>query len=145
MNCFYMNNPKILICENNFVHFKYDHIQKILFVTVKPTIPTDKEWAFVKNTIKDYYEVAIKTKQKFSMMMDIRKLTNLHWEKYEDYRTFFNNLRSKTAICINGTAIITESLFIRAALNAFFAIYTAERPVSFVESIEAGKTFFQSI
>ena len=140
-----MSNLNILICENNFVHFKYDHIQKILFVTVKPNMPTDEEWKFVKDTIKDYYDVAIKTDQKFSMMMDIRNLPNLHWEKYEDYRTFFNDLRSKTAICIHGTAIITKMLFVRAALNAFFAIYTAERPVSFVDTIEGGKSFFLSI
>ena len=77
--------------------------------------------------------------------MDIRQLTTLHWSKYEDYRSFFNDLRSKTSICIHGTAIITETLFIRAALNAFFAIYTAERPVSFIDSIAAGELFFQSI
>lgn len=140
-----MSCPDILICENNFIHFKYDHIQKILFVTAKPNTPTDEEWEFVKNTIREYYDVAIKTNQKFSMLMDIRKLPNLHWSKYEDYRSFFNDLRSKTAICIHGTAIITETLFIRAALNVFFSIYTAERPVSFVDTPAGGIQFFQSI
>jgi len=140
-----MSTPDILICENNFIHFKYDHIKKILFVTAKPNEPTDEEWEFVKDTIREYYDVAIKTNQKFSMLMDIRQLTTLHWSKYEDYRSFFNDLRSKTAICIHGTAILNEMLFVRAALNAFFAIYTAERPVSFVDSIDAGELFFQSI
>ena len=140
-----MSCPDILICENNFIHFKYDHMQKILFVTAKPNEPTDEEWEFVKDTIREYYDVAIKTNQKFSMLMDIRKLPNLHWSKYEDYRSFFNDLRSKTAICIHGTAIITETLFIRAALNAFFVIYTPERPMSFVESLEGAKKFFKSI
>lgn len=140
-----MSTPDILICENNFIHFKYDHIKKILFVTAKPNEPTDEEWEFVKDTIREYYDVAIKTNQKFSMLMDIRQLTSLHWEKYEDYRSFFNDLRSKTAICIHGTAILNNMLFIRSALNAFFAIYTPERPVSFVDSIAAGELFFQTI
>lgn len=135
----------ILICENDFAHFKYDHLQKILFITIKAAIPSDKEWSEFKEILRNYYEVAIKSNQKFSMMIDLRNLTILPWDKYTDYTNFFNELRDKTKICIHATAIIVELAFVRATLNAFFLIYNAERPVSFVDSIDNGIEFFKSI
>lgn len=135
----------ILICETNFAHFKYNHLQKILFITIKATLPSDKDWSEFKDILRDYYDVAIKTNQKFSMMMDIRNLNTVPWEKYDDYKNFFNELREKTKICIHGTAIIVELLLVRSALNAFFVLYKAERPVSFVDSIDAGIDFLKNI
>ena len=135
----------ILICENDFAHFKYERLQKILFITIKAAIPSDKEWTVFKDILRNYYDVAIKTDQKFSMMIDLRNLTLLPWDKYNDYKNFFNELREKTKICIHGTALIVELTFVRAALNAFFLIYNAERPVSFVDTIDNGIDFLKDI
>ena len=140
-----MRTPQIIICENDFVHFKYDHTKKILFITPKGKEPTESEWKFLTTTIIEYYDTAICTNHKFSMLIDTTNINYVPLSLYDKFRIFFTNLRSKTEICINGTAIIAKLLVLRVALNAFFTIYTPARPVSFESSIEDSEKYLESI
>lgn len=127
--------------ENNFVHFKYEHTTRSLIITVKPIIPSDEEWSFAKITIQEFYDSALETNTVFGMVLDFRQLEMLPYTRYQDWADFFNQVKSDTAKCIYKTALISDSVFIRTALNAFFAIYTAVRPTTFVSSLEEALEF----
>ena len=133
-----------IVRENPFVHFEYDHQRRLLIGTVKPILPTDDEWTFAKTTIRSFYESALQTNTVFGMVLDFRELHMLPFSLYDDWATFFNEAKPDTARCVHKTAIVSDSVFIRTALNAFFTLYTAVRPTAFVSTVEEAVTFAQS-
>lgn len=133
-----------IVRENPFVHFEYDHERRLLIGTVKPILPTDEEWIFAKTTIRSFYDSALKTNTVFGMVLDFRELQMLPLSRYDDWATFFNNMKPDTAKCVHKTAIVSDSMFIRTALNAFFTLYTAVRPTTFVSTPEEAATFARS-
>lgn len=133
-----------IVRENPFVRFEYDHERRLLIGTVKPILPTDDEWIFAKTTIRSFYDSALKTNTVFGMVLDFRELQMLPLSRYDDWATFFNNMKPDTAKCVHKTAIVSDSMFIRTALNAFFTLYTAVRPTTFVSTPEEAATFARS-
>lgn len=133
-----------IVRENSFVRFEYDHDQRLLTGTVKPIVPTDDEWAFAKSTIREFYKSALETRTVFGMVLDFRELQLLPYTRYDDWATFFNEAKPDTARCVHKTALVSDSLFIRTALNAFFTIYTAVRPTTFVSTLEEAVAFARS-
>ena len=133
-----------IVRENPFVRFEYDHDQRLLVGTVKPIVPTDPEWDFAKTTIRSFYSSALETNTVFGLVLDFRELQLLPWARYDDWADFFNQAKPDTARCVYKTALVSDSMFIRTALNAFFSIYTAVRPMSFVSTPEEAFAFVQS-
>ena len=131
----------IVVRENAFVRFEYDHERRLLTGTVKPIVPSDEEWEFAKTSIRSFYESALQTKTVFGMVLDFRELHMLPMHRYDDWATFFNEERENTARCVHQTALISDSMFIRTALNLFFTLYTAVRPTSFVSTLEDAQLF----
>jgi hypothetical protein len=120
--------------ENDFVRFVYDHEQRLLLATVKPCVPTEDQWQFAKTAVNGFYTSALATETKFAIVLDFRQLQLLPISRYADWANFFNELKPKTAVCVHKTAIVTDSVFVRTALNAFFSLYTTVRPTSFVST-----------
>ena len=131
----------IVVRENAFVRFEYDPERRLLTGTVKPIVPTDEEWGFAKTSIRSFYDSALQTKTVFGMVLDFRELQMLPMHRYDDWATFFNEVRGDTAKCVHKTALISDSMFIRTALNLFFKIYTAVRPTTFVSTVEEAQVF----
>ena len=127
--------------ENEFVRFQYDHDKRLLLTTIKPTVPTDEEWQFAKTAVNGFYSSAIATETKFAIILDFRQLQLLPISRYTDWATFFNELKPQTAVCVLRTAIVTDSAFVRTALNAFFSLYTTVRPTSFVSTLAEAFSF----
>jgi hypothetical protein len=131
----------IVVRENAFVKFEYDHERRLLTGTVKPIIPSDEEWDFAKTSIRSFYDSALKTNTVFGMVLDFRELNMLPMHRYDDWAKFFNEAREDTARCVHQTALISDSMFIRTALNLFFTIYTAVRPTTFVSTPTEAQRF----
>jgi hypothetical protein len=134
----------IIVRENPFIRFEYDHARRLLVGTVKPIVPSDDEWAFAKTTIREFYNSALETNTVFGMVLDFRELKLLPWARYDDWADFFNEAKPDTAKCVHKTALISDSVFIRTALNAFFTLYTAVRPTTFVSTPEEAVAFARS-
>ena len=112
------------------------------FGTVKPIVPSDDEWDFAKTTIREFYNSALEMNTVLDGP-DFRELKLLPWARYDDWANFFNEAKPDTAN-VHKTALISDSVFIRTALNAFFALYTAVRPTTFVSTPEEAVVFAQS-
>lgn len=131
----------MIVKENTFVRFEYDHGRRRLLGTAKPIVPSDAEWQFAKDTIRGFYASAIQTQTVFGMVLDFRELALLPYARYDDWAAFFNEMRPDTVKCVHQTAIVSDSMFIRTALNTFFTLYTAARPTAFVATVEEGEAY----
>lgn len=125
-----------LVLENDFASFELRN--RVLTMTIKPVNrpPTDDEWTATKEYVRCFYRAALGTSQRISMIFDIRHLGNVAWSYYLEWAQLFNGLREETIQCVHRSAVITDSVVLRTAVNTFFMIYQTARPTQFATSYE---------
>lgn len=125
-----------LVLENDFASFELQ--DRVLTMTIKPVNrpPTDDEWKATKEYVRCFYRAALGASQRISMIFDIRHLGNVAWSYYLEWAQLFNGLREETIQCVHRSAVITDSIVLRTAVNTFFMIYQTARPTQFATSYE---------
>jgi hypothetical protein len=120
--------------ENSFVRFVFD--SPALTVTIiRDTEPTDEEWTFAKETMMQFYEAAEAGNIRLRICFDLLNMCLLPARRYTDWANLFTTNRDKTAACVHATSIVTGSVLVRTAVNAFFAVYNPVRPFRMAGSV----------
>ena len=123
--------------ENRFVRFAKE--PDLFVVTVSDLEPTDEEWEFTKNGILGRYAEALRERSRFALVFDFRNMALPSPERLQDFVDLFRRNTNATAACVVCTAIVTDSVMARAAINMFFSVYSSVRPVRLVSSVEEAR------
>ena len=104
--------------SNDFISFKYDN--KILYIKIKKSIPTDDEWNYSKDTMINYYEILKMSNSKMSLIFDIQKLGILKKNKCKEWGQLLHERKDITKEKVYKTSVICNNMIIRNMVNMFF-------------------------
>ena len=125
--------------SNDFISFKYEN--KILYIKIKKSIPTDDEWNFSKDTMINYYEILKMSNTKMSLIFDIRNLGILKKNKCKEWGQLLHERKDITKEKIHKTSVICNNMIIRNMVNMFFSIYKPVRPIKIFKNEETAINF----
>lgn len=129
--------------ENGFVRFVFTS-PDLRVTVVKDSEPTDEEWEWAKTTVLQFYEAAEKGGVRLRICFDLLHMCLLPTRRYTDWGDLFTRNRDRTATCVEATCIVTGSVIVRTAVNAFFAVYNPVRPFRLVASVDEGVRWLHS-
>jgi hypothetical protein len=132
---------KDVVLQNNFARFSFDGtVLTVLFNDIGRDA-NDDEWECSKRYMRCFYDAALQSHKRFSMIFDMRNLSTLPWNRCLDWANMFQKMRDDSEKCIHRSAVISDSVFLRTTINAFFLMYTTVRPTSFVATMDEAVLF----
>lgn len=134
-----------MIYKNDFVKFEFKNDNTILLITTLKDIPTRDEYTNFLEQFSNIYEALFQKKKIFSLLIDITELGIIPLTYINELRNFFIERKNYTVQCLKCTSIITNNSAIKNIFNSFFLIYSTIKPVSFVNNIDKGIEFINSI
>jgi len=119
--------------QNNFILFEFNN--PILYIKIKQNIiPSDDDWDFCKKIINSFFESALIANYKLSLIFDLSNLNKLPSDQYKELSNLFTSNKELTNLVVHKTSFITNKIFIKTAINAYFKIYDSIKPYKVVNS-----------
>ena len=126
---------------DDFIVYEYDNKLECLKGLILKSQPTEEEWKANINLLKTFYKLADNNNIKFSIIFDLRKLGILSYNYVNEWANLFLENKSLTEKLVYKSALITNNIIIKNAINAFFVLYKTVRPIKIVYNVQEALDF----